>query len=310
MGRRVARYGARTSGLLAGLALIGSGVGVLYVGAAETAGASGPQTVCGSPTTLPITSSSTFTPTALTVPQYNGTDLVGVQLSLQITHTFGPDIVEFNGSATYTAAASGDNVLVEMSGPGLPALGPYVNTAPTSNAGFTGTSVSGPFSAGDPTPSLPAGLVAAADSDAISVETSAGGIGPSWNGLGFGAPQIVAAPWPNGPTTVVTANDSSTLNSGEQTETVSDLSDYEGTGSVSMSAVYFNAGLHSLGSGSNTGFGSQDSMSVEACATYTVLGAATPEVPSVLLLPASAAFVAGGMVLLKRRRSHRQAPTT
>jgi hypothetical protein len=235
----------------------------------------------------------------LTVPQYNGS-VTAIQLSLQFTHTFGPELIVVGGNPVYTAAASGDNVLVEMSGPGLPALGPYVNTAPTSNAGFTSTG--GTFSAGDPTPAVPAGLVAAADSDAISVETSSGQIDPSWNSLGFGLPHIVAAPWATAPAAVVTANDSAQLNSSEQTQSVTDFSDYEGTSSVSLSAAYFNAGLHSLGTGSGVALGSTDSMSVEACATYTVLGAPTPEAPSVLLLPASAGFVGLGAFLLIRRR--------
>ena len=175
-----------------------------------------------------------------------------------------------------------------------------MNTAPTDNAGFTYWG--GTFSAGDPAPALPSGLVVAADSDAISVETSASQIDPSWNSLGFGPPQIVAAPWATEPAAVVTADDSSKLNSTEQTQPVTDLSDYEGTGSVSLSAAYFNAGLHSFGTGSNVAFGSADSMSVEACATYTVLAAATPEVPAALLLPASAAMVSFGSLLVIRRR--------
>ncbi len=237
----------------------------------------------------------------LTVPQYNGNDLTGVQLSLKITHTFGPSIFVFPGSVpVYTAAASGDNVLLEMSGPGLPALGPFVNTAPTGNAGFAVSGIT--FSAGDPAPALPSGLVAAANSDGISVETSSGGVDPSWNGLGFGLPQILAAPWATEPAAVVTADDSSKLNATEQTQSVADLSDYEGAGSVSLSAAYFNGGLHSFGTGSNVAFGSTDSMSVEACATYTVLGAATPEAPAAVLLPVSAALVGFGSLLVVRRR--------
>jgi hypothetical protein len=290
----------KPSGVLAGLALITGGLGGLSLGSAGIAGADGPQTVCGPSATLTPSTSPTVTAEPLTVPQYNGTDLSGVQISLKFTHTFGPELIVFGGTPVYTAAASGDNVLVEMSGPGLPALGPYVNTAPTSNAGFTGTG--GTFSAGDPAPAVPAGLVAAADSDAISVETRLGQIDPSWNSLGFGLPQIVAAPWATAPAAVVTANDSAQLNSSEQTQSVTDFSDYEGTSSVSLSAAYFNAGLHSLGTGSGVAFGSTDSMSVEACATYTVLGAATPEAPSVLLLPASAGFVGLGAFLLIRRR--------
>ena len=46
-----------------------------------------------------------------------------------------------------------------------------------------------------------------------------------------------------------------------------------------LSAAYFNAGLHSYGTGSNVAFGSTDSMSVQACATYTVFGAQTPRGP-------------------------------
>ena len=103
----------------------------------------------------------------------------------------------------------------------------------------------------------------------------------------------------------MTANDGATLNSTEQTQTVSDLSDYEGTGNVSLSAAYFNGGLHSFGTGSNAFFGSNDTMSVEACATYTVLGAATPEAPSAILLPASAAMVGFGSLLVVRRRQKR-----
>jgi len=238
---------------------------------------------------------------ALTVPQYNGNDLTGIQLSLKFDFTFGPTIFEFPGETpVYTAAASGDNVLVEMSGPGLPALGPFVNTAPTGNPGFTYTG--GTFSAGDPTPAVPAGLVGSADSDAISVETSSGQIDPSWNSLGFGLPQILAAPWTTEPAAIVTQDDSAKLNSTEQTQSVTDFSDYEGTGSVALSAAYFNGALHSFGTGSNVAFGSTDSMSAEACATYTVLGAQTPEAPSVLLLPASAAMVGFGSLLVVRRR--------
>ena len=107
---------------------------------------------------------------------------------------------------------------------------------------------------------------------------------------------------PLSPPRSVTADDSSKLNSTEQTQPVTDLSDYEGTGSVSLSAAYFNAGMHSFGTGSNVAFGSADSMSVEACATYTVLAAETPEVPAALLLPASAAMVSFGSLLVIRRR--------
>jgi hypothetical protein len=136
----------------------------------------------------------------------------------------------------------------------------------------------------------------------VSVENSSGEIDPSWNGLGFGLPQVLAAPWATEPAAVVTADDSATLNSSEQTQSVSDFSDYEGTGTVNLSAAYFNGGLHSFGTGSNVAFGSTDSMSVQACATYTVLGAQTPEVPSTLLLPASAAAVGLGAYLVVRRR--------
>jgi hypothetical protein len=190
-----------------------------------------------------------------------------------------------------------------MSGPGLAPLGPYVNTAKTGNAGFTYSG--GLFSAGDPAPALPSGLVASSNSDAVSVETSSGQIDPSWDGLGFGIPQVLASPWATEPTSVVTADDSATLNSAEQTQSLSDFSDYEGTGTVSLGAAYFNGGLHSFGTGSNVAFGSTDSMRVQACATYTSLGAQTPEVPSTLLLPASAAAVGLGVYLVVRRRRMR-----
>jgi hypothetical protein len=288
------------SGLLAGLALITGGLGGLSLGTAEIAGADGPQTVCGPSTTLTPSTSPTVTAEPITVPEYNGNNLTGVQLSLNFTHTFGPEYIVVGENPVYSAAASGDNVLVEMSGPGLPALGPYVNTAPTGNAGFT---VSGDtFSSGDPSPALPTGLVAAADSDAVSVETSSGQIDPSWNSLGIGLPQILAAPWSSAPAAIVTANDSAQLNSAEQTQSVTDFTDYEGTGSVSLSGAYFNGGLHSFGTGSDVAFGSTESMSVEACATYTILAAQTPEAPSVLFLPASAAMVGFGSLLVVRRR--------
>jgi hypothetical protein len=223
---------------------------------------------------------------------------------LKFTHTFGPSIFVIPGSTpSYAGAASGDNVLVEMSGPGLPALGPYVNTAPTGNAGFTGTGTT--FSAGDPAPTLPSGLVASSDTDAIAVETGSGPsqIDPSWSTLGFGPPQTLAAPWPTQPATIVAADDSAALNANEQTESVTDFTDYEGTGSVPLSAAYFNAGLHSLGTGlSGAAIGSNEAMSVQACATYTVLGAQTPEVPSTVLLPVSAAAVGLGAYLVVRRR--------
>lgn len=287
-------------GVLAGLAFITGGLGGLSIGSAGIAGADGPQTVCGPSTTLTPSTSPTVTAQSLTVPQYNGNNLTGVQLSLQFTHTFGPEFIVVGANPVYSAAASGDNVLVEMSGPGLPALGAYVNTAPTGNAGFT---VSGStFSAGDPSPALPTGLVAAADSDAVSVESSSGQIDPSWNSLGFGLPQTLATPWSPAPAAIVTANDSAELNSTEQTQSVTDFTDYEGTSSVSLSAAYLNGGLHSFGTGSNVAFGSTDSMTVEACATYTVLAAQTPEAPSVLLLPASAAMIGLGSVLVVRRR--------
>ena len=295
--------------MLAGAALLTGGVAGLSLGTVGLAGADGPSTVCGPSTTLtpnttsavPPATTPAVTPQSLTVPQYNGSDLTGVQLSLKFTHTFGPEVFQLGG-ATYSEAASGDNVLVEMSGPGLPALGSYVDTAPTSNAGFTVTGTT--FTAGDPAPALPAGLVASSDSDAIAVDTGAGPgqIDPSWNTLGFGPAQTVAAPWPAPPTTVVAADDSAALNANEQTQSVTDLTDYEGTGTVSLSAAYFNAGLHSFGSGSNAFFGSNEAMSVQACATYTVLGAQTPEVPSTLLLPASAAAVGLGAYLVVRRR--------
>src|SRR5271167_953560 len=171
------RHGGRdrnrkAPGVLAGVALIAGGLGGLSLGSGGIAGADGPETVCGpstplipSPNTPPSVSAQ-----GLTLPQYNGSgSLTAVQLSLQFTHTFGPEVIGFGGTPSYSAAASGDNVLVEMSGPGLPPLGSYENTAPTGNAGFTFSGTT--FSAGDPAPALPTGLVAAEDSDAISVET-------------------------------------------------------------------------------------------------------------------------------------------
>ena len=71
--------------------------------------------------------------------------------------------------------------------------------------------------------------------------------------------------------------------------------------------MYFNAGGHSFGTGSDVGFGATDSMSIVACATYSVLGAQTPEAPSALLLPASAAMVGLGALLVVRRRSRSSA---
>jgi hypothetical protein len=302
----------KLSGVLAATALMTTGLVGLSAGAPGVAGADGASTVCGPLTTLtpnanpipPSTSPPPVTPESLTVPQYNGSDLTGVQLSLKFSHTFGPSMYEFpEETPAYTAAASGDNVLVEMSGPGLPPLGSYVDTAPTGNAGFTYSGAS--FSAGDPAPALPTGLVASSDSDGIAVETSSGQVDPSWNGLGFGLPQILAAPWATEPAAIVTADDSATLNSTEQTQSVTDFSDYEGAGSVPLSAAYFNAGLHSYGTGSNVAFGSTDSMSVQACATYTVLGAQTPEAPSTLLLPGAAVLVGLGAFLVVRRRHQR-----
>ena len=150
----------KSSGVLIGLALIAGGLGGLSLGAAGSAGADTGGTDCGPSVTLTPSPSGTVAAQVLTVPQYNGSDLTGVQLSLQITHTFGPAIFEGSG-VVYSAAASGDNVLVEMTGPTLPPLGPYVNTAPTGNAGFTYSG--GTFTAGDAAPALPTGLVAGSE---------------------------------------------------------------------------------------------------------------------------------------------------
>jgi hypothetical protein len=283
-------------------AAIASGMAGLIGEAAGTAAAAGsPSPVCGSITPLTASTSPNVTSNALTVPQYSGSDLAGVQLSLKFTHAFGPAMIVTGANPTYTDAGSGENVMVEMSGPGLPALGPYVNPAPTSNAGFTLTGTV--FSAGDPAPTLPAGLVASSITDGVAVETAAGNVDPSWNALGYGSPQIVAAPWATYPQSVVTANDGAQLDTKEQTQTVSDLTDYEGTGSTSLSAAFFDNVGHSFGSGSQVAFGTNDSMSVQACATYTVLGAATPEVSSVILLPASAGVIGFGALFMVRRRA-------
>jgi hypothetical protein len=299
MGRRLLT--GKPSGALVSLALVTGALGSFSLGADGIAGADSPQTVCGPMTTLTPSASPTVTAEPLTVPQFNGSGLTGIKLSLKISHTFGPQIATTSGIPQYMAAGSGDNVLVEMSGPGLPALSPYINTAPTNNAGFV--YLGGLFSTGDQVPTVPTGLVASANSDAVSAETGSGQIDPTWSGLGFGLPHIVGAPWLAAPASVVTADDSAQLNSTEQTQSVTDITDYEGTGSVSLSAAYFNAGLHSFGTGSGVSFGSTDSMSVQACATYTALVAQTPEAPFVLLLPASAAVLgAGGFVLVRRRK--------
>ena len=155
-------------------------------------------------------------------------------------------------------------------------------------------------------PALPAGLVASSDAYGVAVETTPGGL-VGLDSLGYGPVQTAAAPWPMYPHAVVTAGDSAKLNANEQAQTVTDASDDEGTGSVDLSAVYFNAGGHSFGTGSDVGFGTTDSMSVVACATYSVLGAQTPEAPSALLLPASAAMVGLGALLVVRRRSRSSA---
>jgi len=76
---------------------------------------------------------------------------------------------------------------------------------------------------------------------------------------------------------------------------------YTGTGNVAISAAdYTTDSVSSDSAGFN---GASVPTSLSACVTYGVLGAQLPEAPSVLLIPASAAAVGLGAVLLVRRRN-------
>ena len=75
---------------------------------------------------------------------------------------------------------------------------------------------------------------------------------------------------------------------------------YTGNGNVNVSAADYTIGTYSSDSAGFTG--GNVPTSLVACATYTVLGAATPEVPFALLLPASMAVIGGAAVFIARRR--------
>ena len=130
------------------------------------------------------------------------------------------------------------------------------------------------------------------NADGVGTGTAVPG---SWTTLGF--PFTPSSPSP------ATAQGTVTFTTGGGAIPSSSFPTYSGTGNVTINAADYSADTVSSDS---AGFnGTSVTTSVAACVTYTVLGATTPEVPSTLLLPASAAAVGLGALLVVRRRRSR-----
>jgi hypothetical protein len=178
------------------------------------------------------------------------------------------------------------NTVLEATAPGLSALSAVTPGAPTGGTPFDS------WTAGDPLPALPAGVAAAEAQTGAGVST--GSTTPaSWTGLGYGF--TTGSPAPATAQGTVTFTKSAT-----GTVPVASFGSYTGNGNVTVSAADYSEGTY--GSNSSGYTGASAPTTLVACATYTVLGAATREVPNALLLPISMAGVGGAAVFIARRR--------
>jgi hypothetical protein len=279
----------KVSGALLSASLLTGGLAGLSLGMAGTAGAdnSGSQ-VCGP--SLSISGAATATaPLALSLPQYNGTGTItAAALSLKVTESYQGSFLT-SGGQSYPGNGTNDFVgvssVLEGTGPGLGSLSPV-----TVGAIFKGGGPNG-FTAGDPAPTLPAGVATANGISADGVGTGTPVPG-SWTTLGF--PFTPSSPSP------ATAQGTVTFTTAGGTIPLGSFPTYSGTGNVTINAAdYSSDSVSSDSAGFN---GASVTTSVAACITYTVLQAETPEAPSILLLPASAAAVGFGAFLVVRRR--------
>ena len=273
------------------LASVGAGVVGLITVAPPAAGADAPQQpVCG-PSVALTSNDTSASPATLTVPQYNGGDtLTGVTLSIQPTETYSGAFLNssfqpFPGTATIDFVAL--HTVLEASAPGLSALTAVGPGAPANGSGPDS------WTAGDPLPALPSGVAAAEAASGAGVSTGST-TSPSWTALGYGfmtgSPAPATAQGTTNFTTSATADVPSTS-----------FSSYTGAGNVSVSAADYSEDTVSSDSSGFTG--ASVTTSLVACATYTVLGAATPEVPSAIMLPAAMAGIGGvGLFAARRRR--------
>jgi hypothetical protein len=154
------------------------------------------------------------------------------------------------------------------------------------------------FTAGNPVPAFPSGVAGAEAQNAAGVGTGTA-IPNTWTGLGF--PFTPSSPSP------ATAKGTSTFTAGDASIPASNFGAYTGTGNVAISAAdYTTDSVSSDSAGFN---GASIPTSLSACVTYGVLGANLPEAPSVILIPASAAALALGAILLVRRRNQHPSQT-
>jgi hypothetical protein len=173
--------------------------------------------------------------------------------------------------------------------------------APTGGGSFNS------WTAGDPLPALPAGVAAAEAQSGTGVST--GSATPSTStALGYGFTTDSPSP--------ATAQGTVTFtNTATAAVPVASFGSYTGSGNVNVSAADYSEGTYASDS---AGFnGASVPTSLVACATYTVLGAATPEVPNALLLPVAAARHRRGCSLRRtpsssgyRLTRHAPLPTT
>lgn len=190
----------------------------------------------------------------------------------------------YAGTATFDFVAL--NTVLEATAPGLSALSTVTPGAPTGGTPFDS------WTAGDALPALPAGVAAVEAQTGAGVST--GSTTPaSWTALGYGFTTDSPAP----ATAQGTVN---FTNSATAAVPTSSFGSYTGNGNVNVSAADDSEGTYGSNSAGYTG--ASVPTSLVACATYTVLGAATPEVPSALLLPIAAMGIGGAAVLVARRR--------
>lgn len=282
----------KVSATLFGSLLLAAGIPTLALGIANPAGADNSGSpVCGPSVT--ITSNDTATsPLMLTVPQYNGTGtLTSAEISIQPTENFSGEFLNssfqpFPGTATvdYNAIST----VLEATATGLSPLAAVTVGAPVNGSPNAWT-------AGAPLPALPSGVAGAEGTAGAGVSTTSA-TDPSWSALsGFTFTPNSPAP--------ATDHGSVTFTPTSVSVPAGSFGNYEGNGNVSVEAADYD---EATSASNSTGFtGINDATSVEACATYTVLGAATPEAPSAIMLPAGATVVGLGVFLIVRRRNRK-----
>jgi MYXO-CTERM domain-containing protein len=272
---------------------MGAGVVGLITLAPAAAGADTPlQPVCGA--SVALTSNDTAaSPATLSVPQYNGGDtLTGVTISIQPTETYAGEFLDppsyqpFPGTATIDFVAL--HTVLEATAPGLSALTAVTPGVPANGSGPNS------WTAGDPLPALPSGVAATEAASGAGVSTGST-TSPSWTALGYGFTTGSPAPATAQGTANFTTSATGTVPS-------TSFSSYAGAGNVSVSAADYSE--DTVSSDSSGATGATVTTSLVACATYTVLGAVTPEVPSAIMLPAAMASIglAGFFVVRRRRR--------